>query len=222
MKAKNLTAIVAAGILMVGSKLPLNYQEHFNNVYMQETLLINRDTGTTRINLTSSYNYRDDDSLSYYVGVKHFMFGPRKSGVEFKYQRTIDKNNNSIESKIESLAGDMDISIVSTKKDSYSPPKFKGIVYEDLHTGEDCYVIGYPMGITRIIKKTTIAAVFSEADNGCPLIMLGDKFVPGFSGAPVFVERKGKLKYVGMVNKYSDEIDASLVIPFDSIKPYLK
>ena len=205
---KKLVSIIAAGILSLNVP-PKSAQNVFDNVYMQLTY---KDKNVVN---TSIYNFKDDDSLSYYLGCKHFLY----NFTSIDSIEVVDFSNSKTRLKLHNVSDSLDVCITKSLKDGIKPSKTKIIKFDDLILGEDCYVVGYPMGLYRNVKKTNISALLNGEDK---VISVDGICAPGYSGGPIFVKRNGKLRLAGIVTAYMNMSNTSLAIPVDYFEDMLK
>jgi len=197
---KSLLTIIAALTLM-SCNIPEKYQEIFDNVYLQKTF--------TRPYLSTSsiYNFKDNDSLSYYIGCAHFS--PK---LDYDSLKVINFKGNSSALRFHNVVDSLDVCITKSVKDNIKAVKLKTVLAKDLIIGEDCYIIGYPKGMFRSVKKSNISGVIGEEYK---VIITDNICVQGYSGAPVFVKRGKDLCLVGIVNSYMEMTKNTFVIPVD-------
>lgn len=203
-----------------------SYQSVFDNVYMVQLLVTCKD-GNFRISTGTGYNYRDSGDKSYYFAPKH-VISPQSDDSEtcevLEKKLVVHGREGMIDGKLERESDTSDIVILSTIKDRYKPVNTPFIKIEDMYIGEDAYVVGYPKGVYRHVKKTNIATLVEEEDEGkkVRLIFMDGTVVPGMSGSPIFVRRQNKLCLAGMLVKGNEVFKNHVAIPVDELREYLR
>jgi hypothetical protein len=83
---------------------------------------------------------------------------------------------------------------------------FNDYQLSDVHAGQKIVFIGYPTGyfdqknFLPVLRGGTIASIPEVPFNGLPQILVDAQVLPGSSGSPVYVEKGGKYKLLGIVN----------------------
>jgi len=180
------------------------YQNYFNNVYKSQSY----SKMSRRILTSTIFNYEDKEDKSYYIGVAHGFDGEGSTTI-----LTNEINDDNLEAKVDKYLSEIDISLSIGEKDKIIADKIDMISYKELIPGEEAYLVGYPAGDSRCVKKTNISGTYKIGN--IIYVSIDEPVVGGVSGSPVFVERGGKLVLAGIVSRYNDKQLTSLAVPTD-------
>ena len=204
----------------------LRFLKTFNNVYKTGAGITGNANGKPfkTVICGTTYNIVDEDGRSFYIGTAHTLkpYHPLLKDVILHQVKIYDISGKDLEAKIEEIDEKNDFAILSTSKDDYKPQGIKPIRYKELIPGEECYVIGYPNGAYRTIKKCNIAGVACNTKTKEVKLSLDELITPGYSGGPVFVVRDGKLRFAGYVTSRDPNMGVSNAVPYDTIAEKLK
>lgn len=228
---------VLSVLLIAGSRTqdyPVrNAHRYFNNVYktliQKHPMIMTNGVDTMTIPRSASataYNYRDVGDSSLYLSAGHAY---DSIGQQIKL---VSIFGDTTHCEVIQLFRHDDVAILKGKADRICAPNTELIKSKKLILSEDCYIIGYPAGGYRCIKKSTISATVELEVPGCKkhnklpsklkLIVIDEITMPGYSGSPLFVIRDGKFKLAGMIVMYDRGAFTGLAIPIKYFKTQFK